>query len=173
MFKYGKNINKGFTLIELLVTISIISLLSSVVLMSLEDARAKARDAARVVTIGEYKKAIMLSYSEDDRYPSPVAGFTTPYCLGGYVNGCGFGTGRNIDSNINNDVKRFLFSLPKLDDVTVVFFGIPLNMNGILYNCEFADCSVAKIQWGLERDVTCPGGTVTVNFTRLCEFTFD
>ena len=39
------NQNKGFTLIELLVVIAIISLLSSVVLTSLNSARAKASDA--------------------------------------------------------------------------------------------------------------------------------
>ncbi len=82
--------------------------------------RAKARDAARTITIGEYKKAIILSYSEDGRYPRPVAMFTAPYCLGCYTASCGLGIGESIDLNINNEVKRFLSPLPKLDDVTVV-----------------------------------------------------
>jgi prepilin-type N-terminal cleavage/methylation domain-containing protein len=72
--------NKGFTLIELLVVISIISLLSTIVLASLNTARDKARNTYVVQSVNAYITAIKLFYSENGYYPSP-AGLTW-YCLG-------------------------------------------------------------------------------------------
>ena len=68
LFNYKKN--KGFTLIELLVVISIISLLSSVVLSSLNTARAKGRDAQRIRDVIEIRNALEL-YAQDHggKYP--------------------------------------------------------------------------------------------------------
>ncbi len=61
---------KGFTLIELLVVISIISLLSSIVFSSLQDARARARDAQRISDMKQYQVAI-----EQDKYAGLPAGY--------------------------------------------------------------------------------------------------
>jgi prepilin-type N-terminal cleavage/methylation domain-containing protein len=59
----------GFTLIELLVVISIIGLLSSIVLTTLNDARAKARDAQRISDLGQIRLALQLYYEENGYYP--------------------------------------------------------------------------------------------------------
>jgi prepilin-type N-terminal cleavage/methylation domain-containing protein len=55
---------KGFTLIELLVVVAIISLLSSVVLASLNSARKKARDARRQMDMHTLDIAINQFYNE-------------------------------------------------------------------------------------------------------------
>ncbi len=59
----------GFTLIELLVVISIIGLLASVVLVSLNGARAKARDARRLSDMKQIMTALELYYDKNGYLP--------------------------------------------------------------------------------------------------------
>ena len=59
---------KGFTLIELLVVISIIGLLSSVVLASLNTAREKARDARRKSDLNQIRTALLLYFDKYDNW---------------------------------------------------------------------------------------------------------
>lgn len=61
--------SKGFTLIELLVVIAIIGMLSSVVLASLNSARAKARDARRQGDFRQLSTALALYYDTNGTYP--------------------------------------------------------------------------------------------------------
>jgi type II secretion system protein G len=65
-----QNKNKGFTLIELLVVISIIGLLASIVLVSLNSARSKARDARRKTDLQQISKALDMYYQDNNSYPS-------------------------------------------------------------------------------------------------------
>ncbi len=63
------NNRKGFTLIELLVVIAIIGLLSTLAVVSLNNARAKARDARRVSDIKQIQTALELYYNDQSAYP--------------------------------------------------------------------------------------------------------
>lgn len=64
---------KAFTLIELLVVISIIGLLSTLAIVSLSSARAKARDAKRYSDINVIRRALDLYYLDNDQYVEEVA----------------------------------------------------------------------------------------------------
>lgn len=64
------SLSKGFTLIELLVVVSIISLLASIVLASLNGARSKARDAKRKEEIHSMQIALVLYYNDNHQYPN-------------------------------------------------------------------------------------------------------
>jgi prepilin-type N-terminal cleavage/methylation domain-containing protein len=76
----------GFTMVELMVVITIIGLLASVVLASLTDTRARARDAQRVQMVKELQKALELYRNANGgNYPCQT---TMPACAsgGGQVN---------------------------------------------------------------------------------------
>jgi prepilin-type N-terminal cleavage/methylation domain-containing protein len=70
---------KGFTLIELLVVIAIIGLLASVVLLSLNSARAKSRDAKRVSDVRQLVSAMELYYNDNSDYPASLATLVSTY----------------------------------------------------------------------------------------------
>lgn len=67
-----KFLTKGFTLIELLVVIAIIGMLSSVVLASLNTARAKGRDVRRLQDLHQIQLALNMYYADNGKYPVPI-----------------------------------------------------------------------------------------------------
>ena len=66
---------KGFTLIELLVVISIIGVLSTVAMTSLNGARKKARDAVRKSDMNQISSALEQYYLEHNTYVIPGTGY--------------------------------------------------------------------------------------------------
>jgi type II secretion system protein G len=64
-----KKKSKGFTLIELLVVIAIIGILATIVLVSLNTARQKARDSRRVSDLRQIALALEMYYDDAITYP--------------------------------------------------------------------------------------------------------
>lgn len=70
---------RGFTLIELLVVIAIIGVLSSIVIGSVNSARAKSRDAKAISDFNSLRTALALYYSTYNKYPNETPVTTNPW----------------------------------------------------------------------------------------------
>lgn len=70
----------GFTLIELLVVISIISLLSSITVTSLNNARSKSRDIKRISDLREVRNAMFLCYDKVGTFNINGETLLSDYC---------------------------------------------------------------------------------------------
>ncbi len=78
----AKNKALGFTLIELLVVIAIIGILAAVVLVSLNSARAKSRDARRLSDVHQIQTALELYYNDCGGYPAALTTAAAGNCPG-------------------------------------------------------------------------------------------
>ena len=72
IFRNKANLTRGFTLIELLVVVSIIGMLASVILVSLQGARNKARDIKLIAEVKELQKALELYRLDNGKYPGAL-----------------------------------------------------------------------------------------------------
>ncbi|OGE79367.1 MAG: hypothetical protein A2751_05445 [Candidatus Doudnabacteria bacterium RIFCSPHIGHO2_01_FULL_46_14] len=126
-----RNKQKGFTLIELLVVISVIGFLASVILVSLNSARAKARDTKRKADIRQLATALELHFDKYGVYTQPEA-MCSDTSYGGLGNcGAAGGTG---DWDANSDLRDlitdgFVSNLPKdpINDATYNYSYEPWN----------------------------------------------
>jgi prepilin-type N-terminal cleavage/methylation domain-containing protein len=106
MFKHHSNNKSGFTLIELLVVIAIIGIISSVMLVSINKARSKARDARRKSDLNQIVKALEIYFNTNNTYIVAGSGYTNPST--GVACGCGWFNYENTGANYIKSVARGL-----------------------------------------------------------------
>ena len=154
LFKNKKN-NSGFTLIELLVVISIISLLSSIVLSSVNTARARARDTQRIMIIKQLQNALELYRSDKGLYPDGYGvdiktGTTFADTLKSYI--------PSIPNDPTNDgwqyavigTSKTAYELAvHFEDTAKYFTLIPSGSGTFLDRCMIAVGTGLGAEWGL------------------------
>lgn len=64
------NKKQAFTLIELLVVIAIIGILATLAVVSLQNARARARDSKRIADVKQMQTALELYFNDWNTYPT-------------------------------------------------------------------------------------------------------
>lgn len=133
----GSNHSRAFTLIELLVVIAIIGILSAVVLASLNTARTRARDTARVAQVKEVKTALEMFYIQHGFYPQTRNASGTLL-----ANGNGGILANTIQQNTDNpSASTFISSIPVDPSGYVLEYVRPSAGDGYAILVQFEDTS--------------------------------
>lgn len=129
-------VTAGFTLIELLVVITIIGLIASTVLSSLQSARALGRDASRISQLTELKKALELYRTANNTYPNWQGADTRANsCFSG--GGLGDGVAQWSQALSVLVTGRYLAVLPR----------DPLNVSGLYDYCYGYHRQISNSPW--------------------------
>lgn len=125
--------NLGFTLIELLVVVSIISLLSSIVLAAVNDARDKAKGTAFRQHVEEFKKAVELYRVSHNGQLYTTTSAQTGWGRINSTNSSGL-TGTVYVNNFNSSYKEYIAEFP-----------IPAFSGTFRYETNWGNCNGSNI----------------------------
>jgi type II secretion system protein G len=131
------NKTKGFTLVELLVVIAIIGILSSVVIVSMNSSRAKARDAKRVSDIKQFQLALAVYQDANGGYPTDIYGSA----LTSYM--------PTLPKDPSNSANYRYAYYPTSGTPTTYHLGTSLELSNTVLNDD-KDCNSSS--------TSCPGG---------------
>jgi type II secretion system protein G len=143
--KSQKNKPSGFTLIELLVVISIIGLLASVVLVSLNTARTKARDAKRIADLSQIRTALELYFDANGFYPASACGWD--------CNGYSFSSNPGQWNTLQTTLSPYINPLP-VDPTNTG--GSPWGAGGRSYSYGNVGRTIQKPQYDLTTQLETP-----------------
>jgi general secretion pathway protein G len=176
---------KAFTLIELLVVIAIIGILTTVAVVALNNARAKARDAKRVADVKQIQTALELYYNDKGHYPT-VQEFTSGSILSTSSSGTTTymevipSAPEQLDGVCTAEQNTFVYN-PSVDGSSyTIGYCVGGNVGGLAAGSKCAtpegvtsaDCSAAAvvISTCVEADIeyNCPSGLTTADAGCYC-----
>lgn len=136
-----KKNNKGFTLLELLVVIGIITTLSSLVVIRMNEAANNTMDVKRKADIQLLTNAI-ISYSSEHYNSKPIS------------TGCTIGAGGDCSAEINESLAPYLSSMPT-DPESGTYY---------IYESNGSDCAIsAVLSNGETYEYSCTDNQISVN----------
>ena len=138
---------KGFTLIELLVVIAIIGLLATIVMVSVNSARIKARNSKRQAEIKQFNLVMEMYYDTNGSYPSSCGAWA---CMGHWKSGQTCAAGVQCQA-LDQALLTYMSVIP--DD--------PLNKAGCAYGDAYyywTNGSVTYFDTRFESMSSCPSG---------------
>jgi len=147
---------QGFTLIELLVVIAVIGILSSIVLASLNTARAKGADTSIKANLSTLRSMTVIYYDTNSSYGTPVNGCTG----GGMFNAT---TPNNISRVISEAVSASGYIGATLlcrssggNPATLWSVAVPLKTNPALAWCVDSSGIAKQINFASYSSSVCP-----------------
>lgn len=144
---FHKN-RKGFTLIELLVVIAIIGILATIVLVSLNAARQKARDTKRLGDLRQVALALEMYYDDERKYPGGTesSGCDDWTAMDSAIETGGYMTSVPVDP-INSGTKVYTYESNEVDYVlraqleNTKNVALDTDVDGTVLSCNCADAS--------------------------------
>ncbi|MEO5635353.1 MAG: type II secretion system protein [Candidatus Paceibacterota bacterium] len=157
-----RSTTEGFTLIELLVVVSIISLLSSIVFVSVNAAKLKGRNAARLSAVHTLINGFNISLGSGGSFPVSGYACVSATCYDGWV-------GYTADATVN------AFLVSGLPNKPVDPKGGSRGYGGFLYinPITFSGNTGAFIDFMIETPGSCGSATVsstTANYTDCYQY---
>jgi len=133
--------SKGFTLIELLVVIAIIGILATIVLVSLNSARSKARDTKKVADLRQIQLVLEMYYNDNSAYPVAATCTNATYnTMASTVQTAGYATQLPIDTTYMYGATASSYTLKTTLEATVYTTGpLSTDIDGTSNVCTCAD----------------------------------
>lgn len=131
-----KHTRAGFTLTELLVVIAIISVLSGIVLVNVNQARNKGKNARAIADVSQYLTGLALARerSSSGTYPSAGASFV---CLGAGATCMWGGSTFSHNNTVNSALTPVMTSLPASTYRVGSYQGYSYQSNGTSYTIRW------------------------------------